>query len=94
MSSQKDAGNVARGLKAAAHNPRVSDEAKQNVQQRLQEMGESTESSGQKSQQPSEIGGKDASNVLRGHKAAMHNPNVSEEAKEHSEQVLKDHDAL
>jgi len=32
----------------------------------------------------------DVSNVMRGHKAAISNPNVSEEAKEHSRQVLKE----
>ncbi|KAI0334405.1 hypothetical protein GY45DRAFT_33457 [Cubamyces sp. BRFM 1775] len=31
-----------------------------------------------------------AQNVARGHKAAISNPNVSEEAKEHSRQVLED----
>ncbi|KAB5583428.1 Conidiation protein 6-domain-containing protein [Coniochaeta sp. 2T2.1] len=30
----------------------------------------------------------DVTNVMRGHKAAISNPNVSEEAKEHSRQVL------
>lgn len=31
----------------------------------------------------------DVTNVARGHKAAISNPNVSEEAKEHSRQVLE-----
>ncbi|KAI0639929.1 Conidiation protein 6-domain-containing protein, partial [Trametes polyzona] len=31
-----------------------------------------------------------AQNVARGHKAAISNPNVSEEAKEHSRQVLEE----
>ncbi|KAI8981148.1 Conidiation protein 6-domain-containing protein [Trametes punicea] len=31
-----------------------------------------------------------AQNVARGHKAAINNPNVSEEAKEHSRQVLEE----
>ncbi|KAI0778702.1 Conidiation protein 6-domain-containing protein [Trametes elegans] len=31
-----------------------------------------------------------AQNVARGHKAAINNPNVSEEAKDHSRQVLED----
>ncbi|TFK57354.1 conidiation-specific protein 6 [Heliocybe sulcata] len=31
---------------------------------------------------------KDLGNVARGHKAAINNPNVSEEAKDHSRQVL------
>ena len=32
----------------------------------------------------------DRANIARGHKAAMHNPNVSEEAKQHSREVLRD----
>ncbi|TFY83049.1 hypothetical protein EWM64_g968 [Hericium alpestre] len=32
----------------------------------------------------------DTGNVARGHKAAIHNPRISEEAKEHSRQVLND----
>ncbi|GFZ45310.1 hypothetical protein JCM24511_03036 [Saitozyma sp. JCM 24511] len=31
--------------------------------------------------------------VLRGHKAAVHNPKVSKQAKEHSRQVLEENDA-
>ena len=31
----------------------------------------------------------DVTNAIRGHKAAISNPNVSEEAKEHSRQVLE-----
>ncbi|TDZ41471.1 Conidiation-specific protein 6 [Colletotrichum trifolii] len=33
---------------------------------------------------------KDPENVARGHKATLNNPNVSEEAKERSRQILKD----
>ncbi|EPQ60862.1 hypothetical protein GLOTRDRAFT_135467 [Gloeophyllum trabeum ATCC 11539] len=33
---------------------------------------------------------KDVGNVARGHKAAINNPNVSEEAKDHSRQVLEE----
>lgn len=36
----KDRANVIRGLKAAIHNPRVSEEAKERDLQRLREMGE------------------------------------------------------
>lgn len=32
----------------------------------------------------------DVTNAMRGHKAAISNPNVSEEAKEHSRQILKE----
>ncbi|KAF8982355.1 hypothetical protein BDQ17DRAFT_1262220, partial [Cyathus striatus] len=85
----KDAGNVARGLKAAAHNPRVSEEAKERVTERLHEMGTSPDEVGTQT-----IDGKDAGNVLRGHKATLHNPHVSDEAKANSEKILREHDAL
>ena len=38
--AHKDQSNVVRGLKAAIHNPRVSEEAKQRDIERLQAMGE------------------------------------------------------
>jgi len=34
--------------------------------------------------------GKKISNIVAGHKAALHNPNVSAEAKEHSRKVLQE----
>ncbi|KAL0472713.1 conidiation protein 6 [Neurospora intermedia] len=37
----------------------------------------------------SDFGNKNPNNVLGGHKATLHNPNVSEEAKEHSKKVLE-----
>ncbi|KAF9046338.1 Conidiation protein 6-domain-containing protein [Panaeolus papilionaceus] len=106
--------NQARGLKASINNPNVSEEAKQNAQQRLDEMGyypeedegnsrTSTRSSGGSgagnSGELDEIDervsqGKEESRVIGGYKAVLKNPNVSEEAKEHAEQLLEKHDAL
>ncbi|PPQ76327.1 hypothetical protein CVT26_008874, partial [Gymnopilus dilepis] len=80
--ADKNPGNVAGGLKAAIHNPNVSEEAKQSSAQRLQNMGE--EVSGSKDE------GSGTNRQLGGHKAALKNPNVSEEAKEHSAQVLRE----
>lgn len=42
----------------------------------------------------SKSSGQHMSRVLAGHKAALHNPNVSQEAKAHARQFLEDHDAL
>ncbi|TRM70339.1 Conidiation protein 6-domain-containing protein [Schizophyllum amplum] len=38
-------------------------------------------------------GGKNEANVIRGYKAALHNPNVGEQAKERAEAYLEEHDA-
>ncbi|ESK85070.1 hypothetical protein Moror_11042 [Moniliophthora roreri MCA 2997] len=124
--SDKHEANVARGLKAAIHNPRVSDEAKEHAKERLEDMGVAVEaengehtnraSGGHKaaraeertsdenedeadaSSEPSDSGtvkrDQHESNRLRGYKAALHNPHVSDEAKENAKKVLQDHDAL
>ncbi|KAF4597911.1 hypothetical protein EYR38_006303 [Pleurotus pulmonarius] len=39
MDTDKNPGNVAGGLKAAIHNPNVSEEAKSHAAERLREMG-------------------------------------------------------
>ncbi|EKM60967.1 uncharacterized protein PHACADRAFT_204111 [Phanerochaete carnosa HHB-10118-sp] len=74
-----NAGNVARGLKAAVSNPNNSEEAKERAQQRLNDM----EASG-------EVGSTEAhmAQVKQGHKANLNNPNTSEESKQHSKQVV------
>ncbi|KAJ8453581.1 hypothetical protein ONZ45_g19658 [Pleurotus djamor] len=121
---EKNAANVIGGLKAAMHNPNVSDEAKQHAAERLEEMGASVEgtttstasgySSGEyitkedinyareileaagyhveRSAETTEA--EHQTRVLAGYKAAMHNPNVSKEAKEHARQYLKEHGAI
>ncbi|KAH7888455.1 Conidiation protein 6-domain-containing protein [Phlebopus sp. FC_14] len=86
----KDTARVAAGLKAAIHNPHVSEEAKQNAMSKLREMGQDVE-------QPIEThghartteGGHDESRVLGGYKATLSNPHTSEEAKKHAEEVLQ-----
>jgi hypothetical protein len=137
-----DPKNRERGLKAALHNPRVSQEAKDHDRDLLaSEFGETVEeteavpkrrssssgkkssstgphshSSGSQAQQPpssgvdkghpagrkgrrasvGETGGlhmaeeKDRGNVIRGLKAALKNPNVSEQAKEADRKKLRD----
>ncbi|RDB19724.1 Conidiation-specific protein 6 [Hypsizygus marmoreus] len=108
-SQQKDSNRVIGGLKAAAHNPKFSDEAKAKASQRLQEMGGQQEvGSGRQVDEDDNVGDEDfeedstsaaagggeSNRVLGGYKATLKNPRVSGEAKEHAEQVLKDNDAM
>ncbi|PPR05422.1 hypothetical protein CVT24_008036 [Panaeolus cyanescens] len=104
--------NQARGYKAAINNPNVSAEAKQNAQERLDEMGYSDSleqdnmgTSGRRNRTSGAGGaddeidqrasqGKNEGNVIGGYKATLKNPNVSEEAKQHAEEVLESHGAL
>ncbi|KAF8153083.1 Conidiation-specific protein 6 [Crassisporium funariophilum] len=81
--------NQARGYKATLNNPRVSDEAKQNAKERLDEMDQGPESS---VNDPGHE--KDEGNVMRGYKATLKNPRVSDEAKKNAEKILKEHDAI
>ncbi|KAH7921790.1 conidiation-specific protein 6 [Leucogyrophana mollusca] len=96
-------GNVAGGHKATLKNPNVSEEAKERSQQVLDEMGSKGELPEQRSGSDE---GKNLGNVVGGHKvsiiyyqcavidfcfkATLKNPNVSEEAKDRSKQVLED----
>ncbi|KIL68382.1 hypothetical protein M378DRAFT_158172 [Amanita muscaria Koide BX008] len=43
MSAGKNPSRIAAGLKAAVHNPRVSEEAKESATERLQQMGAEAE---------------------------------------------------
>lgn len=86
--------NVARGHKANLSNPNTSEESKLHSAQVLEELGQGGDqetSTGDKSSGDQTV---DEGNMLRGHKAAISNPRVSEEAKEHSRQVLEDHGAI
>ncbi|KAF9254923.1 hypothetical protein L218DRAFT_938176 [Marasmius fiardii PR-910] len=77
--SHKHANHVAAGLKAAIHNPRVSDEAKERAKERLEGMGVTVEFDEEHEKR-----------VLSGYKAALHNENVSDEAKENARQKLRE----
>ncbi|KAF8868522.1 hypothetical protein CPB84DRAFT_1857557 [Gymnopilus junonius] len=82
--SEKKPENVAHGLKSAMHNEMASEEAKFTAARRLQ--GMSKDVPGMK-----EPGlGSTASHVMGGYKSTLKNPKVSEEAKHHAEEVLKD----
>ncbi|KAJ8590392.1 hypothetical protein M405DRAFT_164377 [Rhizopogon salebrosus TDB-379] len=84
----KDTARVVAGLKAAVHNPNVSNEAKENAMKRLEEMGQTADPS-PPSQGKSAADEAHERNVLRGYKAATSNPNVSDEAKQHAREVLE-----
>ncbi|KAI5209417.1 hypothetical protein E4T39_00850 [Aureobasidium subglaciale] len=66
------------GLKAALHNPNVSDEAKENVSHHLADITSTSDADD----------GKDPTRVAAGLKAALHNNSVSDEAKEHVKERL------
>ncbi|KAH7310163.1 conidiation protein 6 [Rhexocercosporidium sp. MPI-PUGE-AT-0058] len=79
--SPEDKSNIVRGHKAAISNPNVSDEAKSNSQNVIDELGNAHY--GQENAKS-----KDEGNVLRGYKATISNPGVSDEAKQHAQQKL------
>ncbi|KAF4577032.1 hypothetical protein EYR36_005019 [Pleurotus pulmonarius] len=116
--------NVAGGLKAAIHNPNVSEEAKERAAERLHEMGADGESQstpqniygysdsesitqqdvayareileavGYSIDKPAEsTHDEHQTRVLAGYKAALSNPYVSNEAKEHAQAYLDKHPA-
>ncbi|PWW78637.1 hypothetical protein C7212DRAFT_361654 [Tuber magnatum] len=89
-SDQKNLGNVIGGHKANLHNPNTSEEAKQHSREVLEELGLETGSytSGPSSADVN-IVGKNPGNVAGGYKATLHNPNVSEEAKERAQEKLE-----
>ncbi|KAH8978197.1 Conidiation protein 6-domain-containing protein [Lactarius hatsudake] len=86
---------VVGGHKAAMHNPNVSAEAKEHSRQVVEGIQGSGAVQDDYSAKPSlATGDKEESRVIGGYKAALKNPNVSEEAKERAQQILEDKDAL
>ena len=86
----KNPGNVAGGLKATLNNPNVSQEAKDNAQERLDSLegGAPVEEVMSGSTGHKTSGEKNPGNVAGGYKATLNNPNVSDEAKQHAKEVL------
>ncbi|KEQ67269.1 uncharacterized protein M437DRAFT_38118 [Aureobasidium melanogenum CBS 110374] len=76
----KDPMRVAAGLKAALHNPNVSDEAKEIASHHLADITSTSHADD----------GKDPIRVAAGLKAALHNPNVSDDTKDHLKERLDD----
>ncbi|KAJ7094729.1 Conidiation protein 6-domain-containing protein [Mycena belliarum] len=105
--SDKDPVRVAAGLKSTLARDNVSSEAKEHAQERLDEMGDhSTNSNNTTSvahareileaagySVTDENAGTDEhqTRVLAGYKAALSNPRVSEGAKQHAREYLKEH---
>jgi len=93
----KNPGNVIGGYKAAAHNPNLSDEAREEAKKKLEEMGvDADEKADTKNHQAAEkakdidLSYKHKGNVIGGYRATLHNPNSSEETKEHARKMLKE----
>jgi len=80
----KNLDHVARGLKAAIHNPNVSPEAKAHAAKQLKEMGVGSLSDDV--QQLSED--EHRRHQLAGYKATLSNEHTSPEAKKHAQSVL------
>jgi len=91
---EKNRGNVIGGLKATAHNPNLSDETRKEAERKLKEMGVDADDKADNSTQPAEhakdvdLSYKHKGNVIGGYRATLHNPNSSEEAKEHARKIL------
>ncbi|KAI0793669.1 Conidiation protein 6-domain-containing protein [Fomes fomentarius] len=79
--SGHDEKRVAAGLKAAIHNPNVSEDAKSRAQDRLEHMTGEANSV--------DVNGHERSRVMAGYKATLHNPRTSEEAKRHAREILE-----
>jgi len=75
----KDSARVIAGLKAAVHNPNVSNEAKENAKKRLEEMGQTADPS-LPEQGKSAADEAHERNVLRGYKAATSSTLIACEA--------------
>ncbi|KAG9693525.1 hypothetical protein KCU95_g6448, partial [Aureobasidium melanogenum] len=84
----KDSIRVAAGLKAALHNPNVSDEAKEDVSHHLADITSSSHADTTSTSHADD--GKDPTRVAAGLKAALHNPNVSDDTKDHLKERLDD----
>ncbi|KAI0703986.1 hypothetical protein C8Q76DRAFT_801766 [Earliella scabrosa] len=82
-----DEKRVAAGLKAAIHNPNVSDEAKARAQERLDDM--TGNSGGETTARATDANGHELNRVLGGYKATLHNPRTSAEAKQHAREILE-----
>ncbi|KIP08301.1 hypothetical protein PHLGIDRAFT_127122 [Phlebiopsis gigantea 11061_1 CR5-6] len=85
----KNPERVAAGLKAAIHNPNVSEEAKERAADRLDHIGEKTTTTHNTTGHHQ--GDRDTNRVLGGYKATLSNENTSPEAKQHAAEILEAH---
>ncbi|KAI0344633.1 hypothetical protein BDW22DRAFT_1326777, partial [Trametopsis cervina] len=85
--TEKDTTRVAAGLKAAIHNPNVSEEAKERAADRLDHMG----GNGRTHDPHAGTEGEHDNRVLGGYKATLTNEHTSPEAKAHAREILEAH---
>ncbi|KAF9498287.1 hypothetical protein BDN71DRAFT_1443610 [Pleurotus eryngii] len=94
----KNPSNVRGGYKAVMNNPKNSEDIRDQARKDLESLDNDLEEAGVDASGTTDSSesadGKNMGNFLGGHKANLKNPNTSDEAKEHSEQILKEHDAL
>ncbi|KJA25228.1 hypothetical protein HYPSUDRAFT_134942, partial [Hypholoma sublateritium FD-334 SS-4] len=87
----KNPERVAAGLKAVLHNPNTTAQARAHAHERLIAMGVETEPLAEKDTGAKADTKAHEHHVLGGYKATLKNPNVSEAAKLHAEEVLHEH---
>ncbi|KZT62055.1 hypothetical protein CALCODRAFT_479533 [Calocera cornea HHB12733] len=102
MSFTENSHNVTGGVKAAIHNPNTSEasfvqastHARSRANERLDDFDGGMEDSTDGNANPGgrTEDGKEVNHVIGGHKAALHNPNSSEEARNKARNVLEEHD--
>ncbi|KAK4048509.1 hypothetical protein OIV83_004677 [Microbotryomycetes sp. JL201] len=80
--SQKDYTHVITGYKATLSRAGISDEARQHAQEMIDMLEESHRNSVGNKEATQEHHDQHYKNVVRGLKASLHNPHVSEEAKQ------------
>ncbi|PSR72176.1 hypothetical protein PHLCEN_2v11968 [Hermanssonia centrifuga] len=85
LTENKNPERVAAGLKAAIHNPNVSEEAKERAEDRLEQMGAGTGRSRSGSTE------QETNRQLGGYKATLANEQTSPEAKAHAREILEAH---
>jgi len=94
----KNPGNVIGGYKAAAHNPNLPEESREKAKQHLEELGVDAEEKADTKDSKNysstskdlDLSYKHKGNVIGGYRATLHNPNSSEEAKDHARKMLKE----
>jgi len=93
MSSDKNPGNVIGGHKANIANPNTSNESKEHSRQVIQEVenGNVDLTTSDSSDHTTDESGKEINRILGGFKAALHNPNSGEEAKQRAKAQLQQH---
>ncbi|KAF9652844.1 hypothetical protein BDM02DRAFT_3108461 [Thelephora ganbajun] len=79
------------GYKATISNPNTSEKAKQHAREVLEAEGEQVEETHPEGSHPASAHDQHTKRVLAGYKAALHNPHVSQEAKERAKEMLREH---